>query len=245
VRRAPPPAPALRALAALTFPLVLLFSIPSCKPEVGAKCRPGQSLCLDKTSAVYCRSDVYTEAKCPGPLGCKKVQDELLCDQSESQEGDACIHDEQQMCSKDKQTLLKCNAGTFRRMHGCGGPKGCTTSGDRLQCDETLAAAEEPCSKEGILACSKDGKLSLRCTLSKWSAVRNCRGTKGCRMEDAFPICDESIAEVNDPCGGAGRLACSTDGKNELLCHGSRFMFSRECKKSCKVAPSGNTVRCE
>jgi hypothetical protein len=234
-----------RLLAAIALPLVVFASIPGCKPEVGAKCRPGKSKCLDKASAVYCRNDVYTEAKCPGPLGCKKVQDELLCDQSESQEGDACVRDEQLMCSKDTKSLLKCNAGTFRREHGCDGPKGCGVVGDRIQCDETLAKVDEPCSKEGIVACSLDGKLSLRCTISKWNAVRHCRGAKACRMEDGFPICDESIAEVNDPCGGAGRLACSSDGKSELVCHGSRFMHSRDCQKGCKVAPSGNTVRCE
>jgi hypothetical protein len=215
-----------------------------CKPKTGGKCRPGQSFC-DGNKALACRGGTYVEATCGGPLGCKKADTDLLCDQSESTAGAVCVGDDDRACTPDKTAVLVCKDGRFVVAASCRGKKGCSPLGKLATCDATIADRGEACEKDAAFACSGDGKTMLKCTLHKWETHRFCRGASGCTLDDDTATCDESVAQVDDPCSVAGRIACSTDKKNELICQTGRFAVSRPCKTACRVSPTGHTVKCE
>ncbi len=216
-----------------------------CKPKTGGKCGPGQSYC-DKDKAILCRGGTYVEATCGGPLGCKKVESDLLCDQSEAAAGAPCVSEDDRSCTKDRASMLACSEGRFAVLATCRGKKGCSPLGKLATCDASLAERGDACDKDAAFACSVDGKTMLKCALHKWDTTRFCRGATGCTTDDdGTATCDESLAQVDDPCGIAGRVACSTDKKSELICRGGRFELSRPCKTACRVSPTGHTVKCE
>lgn len=225
--------------------VVTLVAGSGCKPKAGGKCSPGQSFC-DKDKAILCRGGQYVEATCGGPLGCKKVESELLCDQSEAAAGATCVSEDDHSCTKDRSAMLACRDGRFAVLATCKGKKACNPLGKIATCDSSLADRGDTCDKDGAFACSTDGKTMLKCALHKWDTARFCRGGSGCTTDDdGTATCDESLAQIDDPCGIAGRVACSTDKKNELICRGGRFELSRPCKTACRVSPAGHTVKCE
>jgi hypothetical protein len=234
-----------RSAALVSFVAVLALVAPACKPKAGGSCRPSQSMCEDGTKALYCKGGSFATATCGGPLGCKKVDNDLLCDQSESSPGSACLGEDDRACTKDKKQVLACRNGSFAVVATCKGKKGCSPLGKMASCDATIADRNDPCEKDGEAACSSDGRTALKCTLHKWEVARFCRGGGGCTNDEDSVVCDESIAEIDDPCAIPGRLACSSDKKNELICQGGRFALSRACKNQCKISPSGHTVKCE
>jgi RNA polymerase sigma factor (sigma-70 family) len=169
-------------------------------------------------------------------------------------EGDGCMlsQAENWACSVDKKKALICEEGKFKLNYECRGPKACSIKHDWLAmqdtvtCDTSLQAKGDHCKKAGSFACSADQKLLLQCKDNKFDLYRYCRGATACSIkEDGNYNCDESMAELNDPCGVPGMVVCSLDTKSELSCQGGKFVHARDCKKAGCHITAYNRIDCQ
>lgn len=234
-----------------------VFALANCKPKVGGKCTVGQGACNDVKDALLCGPDLTLGLmSCKGPLGCSldKFTKKINCDDSVADEGDACLLSQSDnfACSPDHKKGLKCDAGKFTLFEHCRGPKGCQikhdfmSGTDEVFCDIHLQVKGDPCVKPGNFACSNDFKQMLQCKDGIFDTYRYCRGATACSIKGESQVnCDESVAELNDPCGVPGLLACSSDGKSELTCTGGKFTHARECKKSGCHLTAANRIDCQ
>ncbi len=235
-----------RALALSFVAFVTLAS--ACKAREGSACRKGESTCLDKETALTCVAEKYVRAPCAGPLGCTKFEAHANCDNSVSNDGDACLSeaDEEYACTPDKKRALVCTHGRFARYMECRGKGGCSVDGRTVACDTAVASVGDPCKAQGATACTEDGKQMVTCQNGAFAVYRQCRGQYGCYTKDDAPTCDLTRSLEGDPCGVNGLVVCSVDGQSELVCQGSTFMRSRACKKGCTVTTrAAKNIQCE
>jgi hypothetical protein len=233
--------PQLRAIVLL---LAGAVAAAGCKAKAGDKCRAGQDTCQDSTTALDCRASVFVEARCHGPAGCAKQGAALACDDSLSVEGEPCRIEEHEnrACSTDRTESLLCVSGKWKVAQRCTGAKGCAISGDAVTCDVRGAGTGDPCPRPGTFACSADSKSRLACKNGAFTFDRFCKGQGGCRDHDL--ACGQSIADVGDACGLPGALACSSDGKSELLCQGGQFALKQACESAGCVAAANHRIEC-
>jgi hypothetical protein len=225
------------------FALLLLGAllVTACGKRAGGVCKPGESVCTDKTTVLTCRGGTFTEVACRGALGCNKYQDHANCDDSVANEGEACVGaiDEEYACSTDKRRALVCKNGRFERYLLCRGKAGCAMLGLQVSCDTSISAKGDPCKVQGSSACSDDQKELLICENGSFAHHRYCRGRAGCYTKDDAPACDETLSLEGDECGLPGFVVGSVDGRSELICQGGRFAKSRACKTQCTVIGGG------
>lgn len=228
---------------------VALVAAAGCRKGPGSSCKPGESTCADKKTALACRGGKFVEVACGGPLGCNKFQNHANCDDSVAVEGDACMgeDDEEYACSPDKKRALYCKDGRFQAYLECRGKGGCALLGRTISCDNSLAEKGDPCKTQGQVACAVGQKQMLVCRDGKFDLYRYCRGQFGCYMKGDAPTCDETLSLEGDPCGLPGYVVCSVDGKSELVCQGGRFQTSRACRKSGCVVTNrpGRAIDCQ
>jgi hypothetical protein len=232
---------------ASTFVLVAAFVAAACGKKEGSRCKGAESTCLDKKTALACRAEKFVTVACNGPLGCSKYQDHANCDDSIAEVGDNCMNaiEDEYACSTDKKRALICKNGKFELHLACRGKAGCTLLGQQVSCDTSVAAKGDPCKVQGAVACTEDQKNMVICREGKFETYRFCRGQYGCYMKADAPACDETLSLEGDPCGLAGYVVCSLDGKSELVCQGGRFVQSRSCKKGCTVSNRpGRPIEC-
>src|SRR4051794_32589890 len=78
----------------------------------GASCKGADSTCMDKKTALACRSGTFTEVACAGPAGCSKYKEHANCDTSVANTGDACMgEDDEFACTPGNKRVLACKAG--------------------------------------------------------------------------------------------------------------------------------------
>ncbi len=249
--------PIVRQFAVTLLVSSALVALINCKAKPGGKCALGQGSCADAKDALSCGPDLKLVAvSCKGPAGCvmERSTNRVNCDDSVADEGDACLlsHAENFACSSDHKKSLKCDGGTFKVHENCRGPKACkikhdwATSSDEVACDIHLQQKGDPCMKPGNFACSVDYKQMLQCKDGIFDTYRYCRGATACSLRKETEVnCDESVAELNDPCGVPGMLACASDGKNELSCQGGKFTKARECKRLGCHLTAANHIDCQ
>jgi hypothetical protein len=230
-----------RASLLLGAGAVLLVLASACGKTAGSKCKPGEAICPNKTTALTCQGQKFTEVACRGPLGCTTFQEHANCDDSIAGEGDTCMgaSEEEYACSVDKKRALICKNGKFERYLECRGKSGCALLGQQVSCDTSVAAKLDPCKVQGSSACSDDQKEMLICRDGKFAHHRFCRGRFGCYTKDDAPACDETLSLEGDECGLPGYVVCSVDGLSELICQGGRFVKSRPCRTGCTVIGGG------
>jgi hypothetical protein len=90
-------------------------------------------------------------------------------------EGDACEGGGE--CTGPSEALL-CLGGELRRTP-CRGPEACTTEGERVRCDRSLAEAGDPCA--GASACSLDSSSFLVCREGRLMVGAECPA--GCEVD--------------------------------------------------------------
>jgi hypothetical protein len=56
--------------------------------------------------------------------------------------------------------------------------------------------------------------------------------------------CDDSIADLDDPCEKKSHYSCSADAKRILRCDGARFVQDDKCKSSQRCAIRAGNVGC-
>jgi hypothetical protein len=149
----------------------------------------------------------------------------------------------------------------------CDGPRGCILGdgGEAPRCDARIARAGGPCaatlgshaiapaagSRSGLpvrsvaSACSPERDAELACIGSVWTSYARCRGGDGCTLVAGGVVCDDSVAEVGDPCHST-RDGCSTDGR-ALRCEAGRYATYATCSgpKGCKPRPHEERVDCD
>lgn len=237
-----------RAVTALLVSLFLVLVTAACGKSTGGKCKVGESVCSNKEVALACHGGKFVEVACRGPLGCTRYQERANCDDSVANEGDACMGatEEEYACSVDKSRALLCKNGRFERYLECRGPSGCALLGQQVSCDTSVAQKGDPCKVQGASACSVDQKEMFVCRDGKFASYRFCRGLHGCWRKGDAPACDETLSLDGDPCGIAGYVVCSVDGKSELVCQGGRFTTARTCKTACTVMNRpGRPIDCQ
>lgn len=229
------------------------------KVKVGDSCTVDVAACYDPEQILYCVNGKFAPFPCKGKKGCwertNSGKEEVFCDMSGNEEGDACWTSQvvseskkeikraggqegKGACSSDGKAMILCNDGKITHTQ-CRGPKGCERDGTDLFCDLSVAKEGDACEGNGA-ACSLDGKAMLKCVNGKSTLVSHCRGTP-CRIENKQVLCDGSIAEPGDPCE-EGRAACSVDKKSFLECKGGKLAETAKCK-ACVV--DGTMVRCQ
>jgi hypothetical protein len=126
-------------------------------------------------------------------------------------------------CGRDFDTELECRNGKFSVLSTCRGPKGCRVVEPKIQCDDSIAAAGDPCVRQADAAnfgCATDKKAELECdeATSKFRVSKPCRGPRGCYIADDLVHCDGTLARAGEPCRPPGNRACSDSGTLELKC---------------------------
>jgi hypothetical protein len=162
--------------------------------------------------------------------------------------GGKCATNGKYLCDSGGTALL-CQDGTYVSMP-CRGPKGCMGTGPGSQCDDDLAQEGDVCmtTLNENYACSTDHKKELLCKDGKFAEVRSCKGPKACAIQGDMIHCDDSLADVGDPCveePADANYACSTDKVTEVVCKAGKFNPSNSCRgvKGCWIA--GEVVHCD
>lgn len=156
------------------------------------------------------------------PSGCKLLK--------KPEPGQPCPKPDQYVCTSATAALY-CNAGTYMALP-CEGPKGCSGIGAAARCDDDLASVGEACvtSVAGSnYSCSKDLKTELMCQADKFVLDRPCKGPTACQVKSNAIYCDDSVADVGDPCT-MGKYSCSSDHLTELGCQGAKYAARMSCR---------------
>ena len=157
--------------------------------------------------------------------------------------GAKCKTDGKEICN-DKATALVCHDGAWTEM-ACRGSKGCSAAGGDVDCDQSVASPGDLCLDDGKAVCTPDGKSALECKASKWTLNDKCLGPKGCTTDAQFVHCDNSLANIGDPCGQPDDHACALDNKSMLACKNEKWELQSHCRgqKACRV--DGDDVSCD
>lgn len=219
-------------------------------PTAGERCVVANQLfCPRAGGALVCESSAWVEVPCKGARGCEHRGTASDCDDTLASEGDRCPlgPPEDYACTSDRGRALICRDGHFGVWRACRGPEGCqVVDGRNVQCDTTLGEPGDPCAKKGAYACSTDKSAMLMCDGSQLALASSCRGPTGCRIErESNRVdCDDAVAQEGDPCDQPRRIACSVDGKAELVCDANRYAKKRGCLRSdCRL--DGTELFCD
>jgi hypothetical protein len=217
-----------------------------CKKKAGDACKAGQSMCIDKSSALYCQDGKFAVQTCRGADGCKAANGEIACDNKAALENDGCDEEKDLACTLDKRNELRCHANKFTVASTCRGSKGCWFEGNTLHCDTDLAEPGDPCEDADDIACAVDQKSELKCRSGRFTIENTCKGPKGCTVTGTTLHCDDDLADLGDACKKDGDYACSMDKKALLICRGSKFVQEQACKgKGCSYAEHGDKINFE
>lgn len=215
-----------------------------CRGSVGSSCSKGDARCLDANRELVCEQGHYIEVPCR--KACSQSETGVACDVGKNQPGDRCSRDEEgaAVCL-DAQRLLACHDGTFQPRL-CHGANGCRVESGRALCDTSRAELKEACAESGKKACSLDGKSVLACDAQQFAALFSCRGEKGCEANGSHLECDQTVAELGDPCDARleGHIACNVEHTSTLVCHGGKFAVDAACKKGTSCEVEGKETRC-
>jgi hypothetical protein len=239
--------------AACAALLTLTGTLGGCKgkPKAGDTCQQGQGACADGTAMLACVKGVLALMPCHGALGCTTQGNNAQCDNSLAAAGDVCDEDGDFACSQDKKAALACRENKFALEETCKGARACTLKTDGLYCDNDLSDPGDPCHTTGDYACTTDKKLALKCGVDhKMAALNTCKGAKACRVFEKPEekkvefVCDDSVADVGDPCDEAGEKACSVDLKSILECKANKFVPLSPCAGGCSYEEAAERFEC-
>jgi hypothetical protein len=224
----------------------VFLALVACKPGVGSRCDKGEARCIDKANALVCEAGRFIEAPCRGKNGCRLEVDRTACDVHGDNPGDACSTDDEgsAVCTSDK-AMIACKKGRFVAVP-CRGQHGCVEEGGRAECDETVAESGEACGHDGKKACSSDAKRVLTCAGGQTETRYQCRGERGCTVNQGKIDCDVSVARNGDACDTLfeGTFACTEDGAAIVKCNAGKFVPDETCKRGMRCLAEPGTTRC-
>jgi hypothetical protein len=211
-----------------------------CKPKAGAACKIDTSeFCLSEKEGLACHEGTWEAMACKGPLGCTKNGSEFVCDQSVAKEGEACNVAGSFVCTAEKSSMLECVKNRWSLSQTCLGERACVLTDKKVTCDNSIANVDDKCPAEddGLdYACTPDKKAALVCRKGKFALASPCKGPKACRVAGdktaGFKVeCDDSVANVGDPCEKEGHYACAPDERSLVRCKDKRFVQDDKCSK--------------
>jgi len=206
------------------------------KKAAGESCSAGELACLDPHTGLFCVTGHFATMTCLGPTGCQAVgKGDVACDNPVARVGDGCNQPKDAACSADRTQALVCTGEKFVLAQPCKGPRGCTTAGETVYCDNALAEPGDLCTEEGDAACKTDRSSFMKCKGGKFQITNNCRGPKKCTVtekpeenKEHFE-CDDSISEPGDPCEDDGEASCATDHKALHACKAHKVAVDKAC----------------
>ena len=148
----------------------------ACLPEENADA----ACSIDRKSELICSANASgaatfsTKKQCRGPKQCSVTGNQVFCDRTLQSVGDPCEQLGVGVCSEDKKRRLVCKDSKWQVDRFCRGAKGCSTSSNEVDCDESLANPGDPCGLSGI-ACSNDGKTELSCVGGHFIPHKTCK----------------------------------------------------------------------
>ncbi len=134
---------------------------------------------------------------------------------------------------------------------GCGGARRAPDARGDLRLPERPVSA-----KSGVVngarcdgasdgyECGADKASVMKCDGGRWTLVGECLGPKGCTSAQKIS-CDDSIADVNEPCATEGSAACSRDGSRLLECSGGAMIQRASCRGELHCQVRGGTPTCD
>ncbi|HEX3770560.1 MAG TPA: hypothetical protein VHV30_06845 [Polyangiaceae bacterium] len=146
---------------------------PKCVPtgNAGDVCRPDSIVCdTASQSELDCVDGKLVVARtCHGALGCVTPPGGgVRCDRTQALEGEECKTDGTGACDMQKKNVLVCTGGHFKTQLSCLGPIGCELPGNySVRCDKSIVNENEPCTEDGSLSCTADGK-QVKCADGKF-----------------------------------------------------------------------------
>lgn len=156
----------------------------------------GDVVCAsDERALLRCTGRAWATAqKCLGARGCAVEGKSVTCDNSLAEVGDACGDAEDFACSLDGKAALACRDGKFVHANACKGPSGCRVSGEKasgfkIECDDSVANAGDPCEKDAHFACSADMGAILVCKDRRFRVDVTCAGAEKCKVADGQVGC--------------------------------------------------------
>jgi hypothetical protein len=222
------------------------------KPKAGDPCTQGQGVCADPKSMMACIKGAFAPTPCQGPAGCVTKEKASDCDNSLSAAGDACDEIGDYACSLDKKTALSCKDNKFVVEETCKGVRACALKTDGLYCDNDISDPGDPCHTAGDYACTSDKTLALKCgDAHTMVPLNSCKGAKGCRVLEVPEqkrvefVCDDAVADANDPCDEDGEEACTIDRKGLLKCSHNKFVPHETCAGGCSFDSNGDRFECD
>jgi hypothetical protein len=157
---------------------------PKCTPtgEVGDACRPDSIVCdgVGKSQLSCIDGTLQRTRTCHGALGCQTAPGGgVRCDRTQALEGEDCRDEGAGACDMSRKNVLVCQGGHFKTQLQCLGPLGCELPGNYSErCDKSIVPVDEPCTEEGAISCSTQGK-QVKCTDGKFSIDRKWKPAKG------------------------------------------------------------------
>jgi hypothetical protein len=209
-------------------------------PRAGEKCTRAWAIeCTGKTDAVVCVGGRWESMQCRSVTGCMDMGNEGNdgCSNDTHVVGEPCKEDGAYGCSLDGKAMLKCDADRWTKADDCRGQNGCVSNATGASCDKGTESAGAACTpeNEGNGSCTPDGHALLVCKSGKMVVAAMCKGMHGCRQQGTKLDCNQTIADVGDPCDDyEGKYACASDKKSRLVCKNGKMARDRGCK-SCTV----------
>jgi hypothetical protein len=144
----------------------------------------------------------------------------------------------------DAQRAIVCDDGKFVEVP-CRGKAGCSTVLESTSCDFSGNQPGDTCGSghEGVAVCAgRDAMLS--CHGRKFERVP-CRGPRGCEMLGAQANCDQSVAELGEPCKKQNAKACSADKTQVLSCTDGHMTAQYFCRGEGQCSSGGGKLGCD
>jgi hypothetical protein len=142
----------------------------------------------DKRGMLQCSKNKWVLVQsCLGERSCVMEKKRITCDNSVANLGDNCREEEDYACSPDKKAALACRGGKFVQASLCKGPKACRVSGNKeqgykVECDDSVAVAGDPCEKEEHFSCTSDERTILKCRSKKFEVEDRCKPKEKCQI---------------------------------------------------------------
>jgi hypothetical protein len=170
---------------------------PKCTPtgDVGEVCRPESIVCdtSQKMQLDCVDGRLAINRTCHGALGCvTEPGGGVRCDRTTALENEACKLDGTGACDVGKKNVLVCQGGHYKTQLHCAGPIGCELPGNySVRCDKSIVDVGEPCTEDGAISCSPDGK-QVKCDGGKFTIDKTWKPKKGDTCANRYRVSFET-----------------------------------------------------
>jgi hypothetical protein len=114
-----------------------------------------------------------------------------LCDTTLAVLGENCREEGKKACATDKSAVLACKSLRMASLYSCRGPRGCSLTNGKLDCDMSVASNGDVCDlrMEGHIACSIDATSTLVCKAGAFVHDENCKAKMRCESSEREARC--------------------------------------------------------